>query len=185
MNSITKIIIGIVGLALIGLITYYVVTNEKNTVTIEKPITNPSRDTITTANVIQDTIFNKIKSALNIDGEEFTEMDTSGVYVNTSKDKMLMINEDVWKKLIRKTQKKFPQMAEDCNMKYKMSSLKEYKFVGLLTYLVESKKSKTTVAYSAIEIRNGKAKSYSGGNICCTCDGDPLVSQKVDAVIVK
>jgi hypothetical protein len=66
-----------------------------------------------------------------------------------------------------------------------MPTLTEYDFVGLLTYFVENNNSNTTIAYSAIEIRKGKAKTFAGGNICCTCEGEPLVSQKVDAVIVK
>ena len=83
---------------------------------------------------------------------------------------MLVIKEDVWKKIIRKVQKKLPNIAEDCNQKYEMPNLSEYKFVGLLTYLADSKNTKTTSAYTAIEIRNGNAKSFSGGEICCDCD---------------
>jgi hypothetical protein len=44
---------------------------------------------------------------------------------------------------------------------------------------------KKTTAYGAIEIKNGNAKSYAGGEICCTCEGEPLVAQKVDAVVVR
>lgn len=98
---------------------------------------------------------------------------------------MLIIKEDVWKKIIQKIQNKFPNIVEDCNQKYEMPNLSEYKFVGLLTYLADSKNIKTTSAYKAIEIRNGNAKSFAGGGICCDCEGEPLVAQQVDAVIIK
>jgi hypothetical protein len=207
MKSITSIIIGLVGIAAIGLLTYYVVSNEKKIVVNEKPITNavkdtiatalqptisrpqvitnPDKDTIATAQVIQDTKFDRIKNALNIDGEEFTLTEVDGVYTNSTNDKMLIIKKNVWKKIIRKIQKKFPNIAEDCNHKYELPNLSEYKFVGLLTYLADSKHTKTTSAYTAIEIRNGIAKSFSGGNLCCDCEGEILVAQQVDAVIVK
>ena len=185
MKSITKIIIGLVGIAAIGLLTYYVVTKENNIGVNKKPITNPDQDIVATAKVIQDTIFDRIKEALSIDGEEFTLTEVEGVYANSTKDKMLIIKEDVWKKIIGKIQKKFPNIAKDCNLKYEMPNLSEYKFVGLLTYLADSKNTKTTSAYTAIEIRNGNAKSFAGGEICCDCEGEPLVAQQVDAVIVK
>ncbi len=190
MKSITKIIIGLVGITAIGLLTYYVVTKEKNIVVNEKPITNPDQDTVATAQVIQDTIFDRIKfdrikEALDIDGEEFTLTEVEGVYTNSTKDKMLIIKEDVWKKIIQKIQKKFPNIVEDCNQKYEMPNLSEYKFVGLLTYFADSKNIKATSAYKAIEIRNGNAKSFAGGGICCDCEGEPLVAQQVDAVIIK
>jgi hypothetical protein len=64
--------------------------------------------------------------------------------------------------------------------------LSDYDFIGLLTHFSDDKDSKLTTAYLATEIRNGKLKSYAGGNICCNCeDGEPLVPQKIDAVIVK
>ena len=185
MKSITKIIIGLVGIAAIGLLTYYVVTKEKNIGLIEKPITNPEQDNVATAKVIQDTILGRIKEELSVDGEEFTLTEVEGVYTNSTNDKMLVITEDVWKKIIRKSQKKFPNIAEDCYQNYEMPNLSEYKFVGLLTYLADNKNTKTTTAYTAIEIRNGNAKSFAGGGICCDCEGEPLVAQQVDAVIVK
>ena len=98
MKSITKIIIGLVGIVAIGLLTYYVVTKENNIDVNERPITNPSQEIVATAQVIQDTIFDRIKKALSIDGEEFTLTDIEGVYTNTTNDKMLVIKEDVWKK---------------------------------------------------------------------------------------
>jgi hypothetical protein len=174
MKPITKIIIGLVGVAAIGLLTYYVVTKEKKI-----------KGVIVKANVIQDTIFDRIKKELSIDGEEFTLTEDEGVYTNSTNDKMLVIKEDIWKKIIRKTQKTFPSIAKDCNQKDEMPNLSEYKFVGLLTYLAYSKNSTTTSAYSAIEIRNGNLKSFAGGEICCDCEGEPLVAQKVDAVIIK
>lgn len=185
MKSITKIIIGLLGITAIGLLTYYVVTEEKNTSVNEKPITNPDQDTVATAKIIQDTIFDRITKALSIDGEEFSLTEVEGVYTNSTKDKMLIIKEDVWKKIILKIQKKFPNIAVDCNQKDQMPNLSEYKFVGLLTYLADSKDTKNTSAYSAIEIRNGDSKSFAGGEICCDCEGEPLVAQQVDAVILK
>ena len=87
--------------------------------------------------------------------------------------------------MIRKVQKKFPNIGKDCNYKYEKPELSEYKFVGLLTYFAASKNNKITTAYKAIEIRNGNAKSFAGGGICCDCEGEPLVAQQVDAVIIK
>ena len=80
MKSITKIIIGLVGIAAIGLLTYYVVTKENNIDVNERPITNPSQEIVATAQVIQDTIFDRIKKALSIDGEEFSLTEVEGVY---------------------------------------------------------------------------------------------------------
>jgi hypothetical protein len=185
MKSITKIIIGILGVIAIGLLTYYVVINEKNIGVIEKPISNPSQDTLVKAKIIKDTIFDKIKLALSIDGEDFKLTDVEGVYTNSTNDKLLIINEDIWMKIIKKINKKFPDKANDCNQNELLPNLSDYKFVGLLTYLADSKNIKTTSAYTAIEIRNGNAKSFAGGDICCDCEGEPLVAQQVDAVIVK
>lgn len=185
MKPITKIIIGLLGVAVIGLLTYYIVIKEKNTNVIENSITNPDQDTVATAQMFQDTIPDRIIKALNIDGEEFTLTEDEGVYINSTKDKMLVIKEDIWKKIIRNIQKKFPSIAKDCNQKYKMPYLSEYKFVGLLTYFAESENTTTTSAYTAIEIRNGNAKAFGGGKICCNCEGEPLVPQQVDAVILK
>ena len=80
MKSITKIIIGLVGIVAIGLLTYYVVTKENNIDVNERPITNPSQEIVATAQVIQDTIFDRIKKALSIDGEEFSLTEVEGVY---------------------------------------------------------------------------------------------------------
>ena len=185
MKSITKIIIGLLGITAIGLVTFYVVTKERNVDVDKKGITNPSQETVATAKVIQDNKLEKIKKELNIDGEEFTLTSDEGVYTNSTNDKLLIIKEDIWKKILRKIQKKFPNIAEDCNDKYEMPNLSEYKFVGLLTYLANSKDIKTTIGYSAIEIRKGNAKYFVGGDICCDCDGEEAVSQQVDAVILK
>ncbi len=186
MKSITKIIIGILGIAAIGLLTYYVITKGKNPSVTEKKITSPEKDTVATAKVIQDAMFEKIKEALSIDGEEFKPTKEEGVYTNSTNDKMLIIKEDVWKKMIHKIQEKFKNIAKDCNQQYEMYELADYKFVGLLTYYADSKNMKKTSAYEAVEIRNGYAKKYAGGEICCGCEGgEPLVAQKVDAVVVK
>lgn len=183
MKPITKVIIGLAGMASVGLLTYYVVTREKEPEVVEKPITNPEKDTVATAQVVQDTILGSLVKALNIDGEEFTLTDEDGVYTNITNDKILIIKENIWKRIIRKARNKFPHKAEDCDEKYLMPDLSEFQFVGLLTYFAESASSKATTAYAAIEIRNGKAKSFAGGNICCHCGGEPLVRQQVDAVI--
>lgn len=109
MKSITKIINGLIGIIAVGLLTYYVVTKDKNMDQIEKPITSPDQDTVATVLVIKDTIPDRIKKALSIDGDEFTLTEDEGVYINSTKDKMLVIQEDIWEKIIRKTQKKIPQ----------------------------------------------------------------------------
>lgn len=185
MKSITKIIIALVGIAAIGLLTYYIVTKEKKAIVKEKSITNPEQDTVATVQVIQETMLERITKALGIDGEGFTLTEEDGVYTNSTKDKMLILKEDAWKKMIKKIQKRFPYTVEDCDYNYQMPDLSEYEFVGLLTYLGPRKSAKRISAYSAIEIRKGNSKSYAAGDICCNCDGEPLVSQQVDAVIIK
>ena len=185
MKSIIKIIIALVGIAAIGLLTYYVVTKEKKVIVKEKPITNPEQDTVATAQVIQETMFDRITKALYIDGEGFTLTEVEGVYTNPTKNKMLILKEDVWKKMIQNIQGKIPNIAKDCNRKYEMLDLSDYKFVGLLTYLADSRSAKTIAAYTAMEIRKGDGTYYAGGEICCGCDGAPLVSHQVDAVIEK
>tara|TARA_B100000768_G_C11196224_1_gene339616 strand:- start:166 stop:723 length:558 start_codon:yes stop_codon:yes gene_type:complete len=185
MKSITKIIIGLLSITAIGLITYYVVTKEKNIDTIEKTITNPEQDTVATAKVSQDEIPDGIKKALSIDGEEFTLTENEGVYINVTKDKMLVIKEDIWKKFIQQIQNKFPNIATDCSRKDKYPDLSEYTFVGLLTYLADKRNSNTTSAYMATEIRNGYSKTFAGGKVSCSGVGEPLVTQQVDAVIIN
>ena len=185
MKSITKIIIALIGLTAIGLFTYYFLSKDDVKQVEKIPVTTPEKDTVTMAKVVVDTNLIKIKKALSIEGEEFNPTETEGVYTNKSEDKLLIIQEDIWKKMLRKAKKKFPQLAEDCNAKYKMEDLSDYKFVGLMTYFAEKKRSKRTTAYRAIEIRNGKATEFSGGDICCSCNGEPLVEQKVDAVLIK
>lgn len=183
----------------IGLITYYVVTKEEKVDVIKVPATNPNQEIVDTAKVIQDTTkvikdttkvikdipIDRIIKALNIGGEEFTLTDVDGVYENSTNDKMLIIKEDKWKKLIQKIQKRFPRIAKECNRQFEDPNLSEFKFVGLLSYLADSKYPEITIAYTAIEIRNGNAKAFSGGNVCCNCGGEHLVNQKVDSVIIK
>lgn len=188
MEKITKLIIGLCGLTAIGLITYYVLYNEDENpkTVIEKPIKNAEDKTVVNATVIKDSLITQITSALNISGESFTPSTEEGVYVNASNDKLIVIKEDIWKKLIRKTKKKFPNEAEDCSISYPEHDLDDFKFVGMLTYYADNIDVKTTSAYRAREIRYGKLKSYAGGNICCDCEGgEPLVTQKVDAIIDK
>jgi DNA-binding SARP family transcriptional activator len=185
MNSITKIIVALIGLTAIGIFTYYILSKDDVKQVEKIPVITAEKDTVTMAKVVIDTNLTKIKKALSIDGEKFNPTETEGVYTNESKDKLLIIQEDIWKKMLRKAKKKFPQLAEDCNAKYKIEDLSDYKFVGLMTYFAEKKRSKRTTAYRAIEIRNGKAIDFSGGEICCTCEGEPLVEQKVDVVLIK
>jgi hypothetical protein len=78
MKSITKIIIGLLGMTVIGLVTYYVVSTGKDLSVNKKPITNPDQDTVATAEVIKDNLLDIIKVALNIDGEEFTLTEEEG-----------------------------------------------------------------------------------------------------------
>lgn len=183
MKSITKIIIGLVGIMAIGLLTYYIVTETQNQVVNEKQITNPDQDTVAIAQLLQDTKINRIISSLGMEGEDFKETEDEGVYINSTNDKILIIKEDIWEKIISKARHKFPATAIDCNQKFEIPDLSEYQFVGLLTYLATSKNSKSTSAYSALEIRVGNAKYFAGGDICCSCEGVPLVPQQVDAVI--
>jgi hypothetical protein len=186
MYKLKNLIIGLFGVAAIGLITYYVVVNDTKSRVIKKNIKNPEKETIANAEVIQDSILTKITNALSIEGETFTPTVDEGVYTNSTKDKILVLKEDVWKTMIEKTQKKFPIDADDCLYEYRMPNLSNYNFIGLLTHFTNTKDSKLTTAYGATEIRNGKLKSYAGGSICCDCqDGEPLVLQKIDAVIVK
>lgn len=186
MKSITKIILGLVGLVAVGLITYLVVMPEKKDAGTTKPATMTKQEILLAKQHQQDSLFEVLKQTLNIGGEEFNKTAVEGVYTNAAKDKMLLLNEDIWKKLLKKTQKTFPKTVKSCNAKYTMPELESYRFVGLLTYLAESESSSTASAYTAIEIRNGRADSFAGGNLCCDCEeGEPLVAHKVDAVIVK
>jgi hypothetical protein len=156
------------------------------TLTIKEDFKNPDEKTIANAEVIQDSILAKITNALSIDGESFTPTVDQGVYTNATKDKILVLKEDVWKTMIKNTQRKFPVDADDCVYGYQIPDLSNYNFIGLLTHFTDTKDSKLTTAYGATEIRNGKLKSYAGGNICCDCaEGEPLVPQKIDAVIIK
>jgi hypothetical protein len=36
-----------------------------------------------------------------------------------------------------------------------------------------------------MEIRQGEANSFAGGEICCDCEGEALIPQQLDAVIDK
>ena len=186
MNKLKKLIIIFCGVASIGLITYYVVVNDTKSGVVKKEIKNPENETVANAKVIKDSILAKITNVLSIEGESFTPTVDEGVYTNATKDKILVLKEDVWKKMITKAQKKFPVDAVDCIYQYPMPELSNYNFIGLLSYLTETKNSKSTTAYQAKEIRKGKLKSFAGGNICCDCeDGEPLVAQQIDVVIVK
>lgn len=186
MDKLKNLTIGLFGVAVIGLITYYVVVSDTKSKVIKKNIKNPEKETIANAEVIQDSLLATITNALNLAGESFTPTIEKGVYINATKDKILVIKEDVWKPMIKRTQKKFPVDADDCANQYSMPELSDYDFIGLLTHFSDDKDSKLTTAYLATEIRNGKLKSYAGGNICCDCeDGELLVPQKIDAVIVK
>ena len=186
MEKFKKLIIVLCGVAAIGLITYYVVVNDTKSRVVEKNIKNPEKETIAKAKIIQDSILTKITNALSIDGESFTPTVDEGIYTNATKDKILVLKEDIWKTMIKRTQKKFPNTADDCIYQYPMPDLSNYNFIGLLTHFTDNKDAKLTTAYRATEIINGKLKSYAGGSICCDCEkGEPLVPQKIDAVIVK
>ena len=185
MKQVTKIIIGLVSITSIGLIYFYLVSNDKNSITTEKTITNPEQDTVATALVVNGAISENIISAMGLAGEKFSKTDVEGVFSNSTNDKMLVIKEDIWNKLIQKAQTKFPEIAKDCNQKYEISELSEYKFIGLLTYFADAKDIKVSTAYKAIEIKKGKANVVLGGYICCDCDGEEAVTQQIDAVIVE
>lgn len=186
MDKLTKLIIGFCGAAAIGLITYYVVVNDMKSRVVKKDLKNPEEETIANAKVIQDSILAKISNALSIDGESFTPTVDQGVYTNATKDKILVLKEDIWKTMIKNTQRKFPVEADDCVYEYPIPDLSNYRFIGLLTHFTDAEDSKLSIAYRGTEIRNGKLKSYAGGSICCNCDdGEPLVPQKIDAVIIK
>lgn len=81
MNPITKIIIGIVGIATIGLVTYYIVTKDEGPYGVEQPITNPEQDTVAMAKVMQDSMVVRVNRALNMLGEEFVLTEEEGVFV--------------------------------------------------------------------------------------------------------
>jgi len=186
MYKLKNLIIGLFGIASIGLITYYIVVNDTKSRVIKKDIKNPEKETIANAKVIQDSILAKITNALGIEGESFTPTVADDVYTNATTDKILVLKEDVWKTMIKKTQKKFPVDADDCVYEYPIPDLSNFNFIGLLTHFTDTKDSKLTTAYRASEIRNGKLKSYAGGNICCDCEeGESLVPQKIDVIIVK
>lgn len=185
MKQVTKIIIGLVGFTSIGLLTYYVVTNNKNSITTEIKITNPEQDTVATALVVNGAISENVITAMGLAGETFAKTNVEGVFSNSTNDKMMVIKEDIWKKLIQKAQTKFPDIAKDCNQKYEISELSEYKFIGLLSYFADPNEIKVSTAYEAIEIQKGKATVLVGGNMCCDCEGEEAVTQQIDAVIVE
>jgi len=185
MKQITKIIIALLGLTVISIVTYYIVSNNRKSNVIEKPITNPEQDTLVTVKVNEDSILVEISNSLGIEGEEFKPTEFKGVYSNLTNDKLLVIKEDIWKTLINKVQHKFPKIADDCSVEYPIPDLSNYKFIGLLTYFTDSKDNKKTTAYTATEVRSGNANSYAGGDICCDCEGEALIPQQMDAVIVK
>jgi hypothetical protein len=185
MHPITKLIIGIVGIGTIGLVTYYIVTKEQDSIVTEQPITNPQQDTVALAKVMQDSMLVRVNRVLGMEGEEFMLTSEEGVLTNKSKDKYLVIKEDVWNRIIQNAKSKFPNSADDCNRRFGAPELANYTFIGLLTYLGVSNDTTETFAYRATEIRNGNAFSYAGGQICCQCEGELLVPQQTDAVIEK
>jgi hypothetical protein len=185
MKPISKIIIGIAGVAVVGLLTFYFVSNTLDSNVSNEAVTDPEQDTVATALVIKDTVPEMITKALGVEGEEFVKTKVDGVYTNAAKDKLVIIKEDIWKKMIQKIQKKLPNISEDCSDEFMNYDLSDYKFVGLLTYLADSEKLKITTGYVATEIRKGNAKTIAGGELCCDCEGERLVPQQVDAVIDK
>ena len=185
MNKITKFILGLIGLSVIGIVTYYIVTNDKNSKGLKKTITNPNKDTVAIAKVIDDSSLVRISEALGVNGEKFTLTSEAGIYTSSNNDKLLVINKNLWKKLIRKIKKKIPNVAKDCKYDYTVFELKDYKFIGLLTYFSDRKNNKNTIAYTATEIRKGEANSFAGGEICCDCEGEALIPQQLDAVVDK
>lgn len=197
MKKSTKLLLGLLGLSTMGVMTYYIISsNENPTLKVkEKPIKNPNKEVVATANVIEDTaliksvmsdaVLVKISKTLGVEGEEFKATEQEGVYTNDAQDKLLVLQEDIWKKLIKKVQTDFPEKAASCKREDTLSTLSNYKFIGLLMYFTDSKKNKKTTAYAATEVRSGFANSFAGGAICCNCGGEPLIRQQVDAVIVK
>ena len=130
------------GLAVIGILTYYIVSNNRKSNVIEKPITNPEQDTLVTAKVNEDSILVEISNSLGIEGKEFKPTEFKGVYSNLTNDKLLVIKEDIWKILISKVQHNFPKITDDCSAEYTIPDLSNYKFIGLLTYFTDSKDNK-------------------------------------------
>lgn len=186
MNQVTKIILLLTGLSAIGIMTFYILTNDKTSKSHKKAITNPNKDTVTTAKVMEDSSLLIITKALGVDGEKFTLTNEAGIYKNSNNDKLLVINKNLWKKLIRKIKKKIPNVAKDCKYDYTVFELKDYKFIGLLKYFSDRKNNNNTSAYTATEIRKGEANSFAGGEVCCGCEGgEALIPQQLDAVIDK
>ena len=186
MNQVTKIILLLTGLSVIGIMTFYILTNDKTSNSHKKAITNPKLDTVAIANVIEDSSLITISRALGVNGEKFTQTKEVGIYSNATKDKLLVVNNNLWKKLIRKIKKKIPNIAKDCNYDYTVFELKDYKFIGLLTYFSDRKNNNNTTAYTATEIRKGEANSFAGGEVCCGCEGgEALIPQQLDAIIDK
>ena len=185
MKNIVLYILGLMGLVLAGVLTYYVISGIGHSNTIQKAIVNPDEDTVTIAEMIPDSSLFRIGNVLGFNGEEFTPTTEAGVFTNKTNDKLLVLKEDVWKALIKNIQAKFPKKAADCNTEHTISDLSEYEFVGLLTYLANSNNLKKTAAYLATEVSNGNAKTYAGGSICCNCEGEALQPQQIDAVINK
>jgi hypothetical protein len=185
MHPITKLIIGIVGIGTIGLVTYYIVTKDQDSIVTEQPITNPQQDTVALAKVMQDSMLVRVNRVLGMEGEEFILTEEDGILTNASKDKLLIVKEDVWNKIIQNAKNKLPRVAGDCFQQFNAPELSNYSFIGVLTYFTDSQDSQKSSGYSAVEIRNGVANIFAGGDICCQCEGDPLFPQQTDAVIEK
>lgn len=197
MKKNSKLLLGLLGLSTMGVVTYYIITSNENqpSKVIEAPIKNPNKEMVATANVVEDTeqvkkvlsdeVLVKIGRTLGVGGEEFKATEQEGVYTNEAKDKLLVLKENIWEKLIKKAQTDFPEKAASCKREDTLSTLSNYKFIGLLMYFTDSKKNKRTTAYAATEVRTGFAESFAGGAICCNCGGEPLIRQQVDAVIDK
>jgi hypothetical protein len=187
MNPIKKLILATLGAAALGLITYYLVNEEaKPKAVVKKPVKNAEKKPVATAKAIQDSLIVQVTRSLQLEGESFTPTQEEGVFTNATKDKLLVLKEDIWKKIIRAAKRSFPEEAEDCAYSYPEPDLSDFEFVGLLTYYGSNDNTEETTAYSAQEVRKGNLVSFAGGGICCGCNsGEPLVPQKVDAVVIK
>jgi hypothetical protein len=66
------------------------------------------------AKVMQDSMLVRVNRALGMSGEEFMLTGEEGVLTNASKDKLLIVKEDVWNRIIQNAKSKFPRNRSGC-----------------------------------------------------------------------
>jgi hypothetical protein len=85
------------------------------------------------------------------------------VYTNSTNDKILIIREDVWNKIIRKAKKKFPNMANDCNRHYQLPIFAEYNLLDYLLIWGHQRTVKQPLRIAQLKLNTAKQNSLQEG----------------------